>query len=88
MSKREKISRALAAVIIALLTTAFVHSAHIKRASSKEQFMAAQSQRYDKFYQNPSLLRDFQLAALQVGFQLLFYETLARFLMRIVPDRP
>jgi hypothetical protein len=88
MSKREKISRVIAAVIVTLLTTAFVYSSHVKRASSKEQFMAAQSQRYDKFFQKPSLLSDFQVAVLEVGTTVILYEALARFLMKIVRDRP
>jgi len=88
MSKPEKTSRIIAAVVVALLTTALVYTSHVKQRDTKEQFLATQSQRYDKFLQKPSLLRDFQVAVLEVGTTLMLYEALARLLMKIVPDRP
>ena len=86
MSKREKISRLIAAVVVLLLTTALLYAGHTKRHSTKEQFMAYQSQRYDKYYQKPSILRDFIASALEIGATLIVYEGLARTLMKIVPD--
>ena len=86
MSRREKIARFIAAVIVLLLTTGLLYMGHVKRQSTKEQFMAAQSRRYDTFFQKPSIVRDFVASLFEVGTTLIIYEGLARTLMKIVPD--
>jgi hypothetical protein len=88
MSKREKNCRAIAALIVALLTTAFVYTAHLKRQSTKEEFLAYQARRYDTFVQHPSLFRDLTVGISSVAITVILYELVARLLMKLVPDRP
>jgi hypothetical protein len=88
MSKHDRNCRAIAAAIVALLTTAFLAIAHAKQHATKEQFLAYQAKRYDLFIQHPSLLRDLQAAIVGVGTTIILYELLNKLLIKVLPRVP
>ena len=78
MSKHNTNCRTIAAVLFALVASAFLAISYAKQHATKDEFVAYQARRYNLFIQNPSVLRALQVAISNVSNTTLLYELLSK----------